>query len=176
MINHFSTDSGHDLPLVHLSGWWVGKAPSRFLSPFIQFGLLSETWCSREKNQLHLSMTLTNGGNKDSSSNNSSTSILLDPHNPHDLDHHHHQHLQQQQHHHHHHQLQQHDHHDPLGQQDNSGDPDLIIPMKRLRSSMPPSSERLMIYVRQEGEDVFTPVHLAPPTTLGLLAAVSLLT
>ncbi|XP_035714721.1 protein grainyhead isoform X3 [Folsomia candida] len=139
--------------------------------PTQQPSIIVRTPIKQEKNQLHLSMTLTNGGNKDSSSNNSSTSILLDPHNPHDLDHHHHQHLQQQQHHHHHHQLQQHDHHDPLGQQDNSGDPDLIIPMKRLRSSMPPSSERLMIYVRQEGEDVFTPVHLAPPTTLGLLAA-----
>lgn len=45
------------------------------------------------------------------------------------------------------------------------------IPLKRLRT-IPPPSERLMVFVRQEGEDIFTPVHLVPPTTLGLLAAV----
>lgn len=45
-------------------------------------------------------------------------------------------------------------------------------PCKRLRL-MPPVNERLMLYVRQEQEDIFTPLHLVPPSTLGLLSAVS---
>jgi len=43
---------------------------------------------------------------------------------------------------------------------------------KRMRL-MPPASERLMLFVKQEPEDSFTPLHLVPPTTLGLLSAVS---
>lgn len=38
----------------------------------------------------------------------------------------------------------------------------------------PPSlNERVMLYVRQESEDVYTPLHVVPPTTVGLLNAVS---
>jgi len=44
--------------------------------------------------------------------------------------------------------------------------------VKRLRL-VPPTSERLMLYVRQEPEEVFTALHLVPPSTLALLAAVS---
>lgn len=36
----------------------------------------------------------------------------------------------------------------------------------------PPLSERLMLYVRQDGEDVYTPLHLVPPSTVGLLSAI----
>lgn len=46
-------------------------------------------------------------------------------------------------------------------------------PLKRGRMT-PPTSERVMLYVRQENEDVYTPLHVVPPTTIGLLNAVSL--
>lgn len=36
----------------------------------------------------------------------------------------------------------------------------------------PPLNERVMLYVRQESEDVYTPLHVVPPTTVGLLNAV----
>lgn len=39
----------------------------------------------------------------------------------------------------------------------------------------PPLNERVMLYVRQESEEVYTPLHVVPPTTVGLLNAVSLL-
>lgn len=45
-------------------------------------------------------------------------------------------------------------------------------PMKRGRMT-PPTSERVMLYVRQENEEVYTPLHVVPPTTIGLLNAVS---
>lgn len=35
----------------------------------------------------------------------------------------------------------------------------------------PPLNERVMLYVRQENEDVYTPLHVVPPTTTGLLNA-----
>lgn len=35
------------------------------------------------------------------------------------------------------------------------------------------TEERVMLYVRQESEDVFTPLHVTPPTVQGLLNAVS---
>lgn len=35
------------------------------------------------------------------------------------------------------------------------------------------SEERVMLYVRQESEDVYTPLHVTPPTVQGLLNAVS---
>lgn len=44
-------------------------------------------------------------------------------------------------------------------------------PMKRGRMT-PPTSERVMLYVRQENEDVYTPLHVVPPSTIGLLNAV----
>lgn len=37
----------------------------------------------------------------------------------------------------------------------------------------PPLNERVMLYVRQESEDVYTPLHVVPPTAAGLLNAVS---
>lgn len=39
--------------------------------------------------------------------------------------------------------------------------------------SAPPHNERVMLYVRQEGEEVYTPLHVVPPSTQGLLNAVS---
>ncbi|CAL4066675.1 unnamed protein product, partial [Meganyctiphanes norvegica] len=36
----------------------------------------------------------------------------------------------------------------------------------------PPLSERLMLYVRQDGENVYTPLHLVPPNTQGLHQAI----
>ncbi|KAM7343065.1 grainy head isoform 6-T8 [Cochliomyia hominivorax] len=44
-------------------------------------------------------------------------------------------------------------------------------PLKRGRMT-PPTSERVMLYVRQENEDVYTPLHVVPPTTIGLLNAI----
>lgn len=44
---------------------------------------------------------------------------------------------------------------------------------KRPRVSSPPLSERVMLYVRQDTEDVYTALHVVPPTTQGLLHAVS---
>lgn len=40
----------------------------------------------------------------------------------------------------------------------------------------PPLNERVMLYVRQENEEVYTPLHVVPPTTAGLLNAVSRMT
>jgi len=37
---------------------------------------------------------------------------------------------------------------------------------------IPPVSERIMVYVRQETEDVYTPLHLVPPTVPGLIASI----
>jgi transcription factor CP2-like protein len=37
---------------------------------------------------------------------------------------------------------------------------------------IPPLSERIMIYVRQETEDVYTPLHLVPPSVTGLITAI----
>ena len=40
--------------------------------------------------------------------------------------------------------------------------------------SVPPSSEdRVMIFVRQENEEIFTPLHVVPPTVLGIVRAIS---
>ena len=46
-------------------------------------------------------------------------------------------------------------------------------PVVKRRRLTPPPCERVMIYVRQENELVYTPLHLVPPTSLGLLTAVS---
>ena len=46
-------------------------------------------------------------------------------------------------------------------------------PLGKRRKLTPPPCERIMIYVRQENEVAFTPLHLLPPTSLGLLDAVS---
>ncbi|XP_076260959.1 grainy head isoform X4 [Rhynchophorus ferrugineus] len=50
-------------------------------------------------------------------------------------------------------------------------------PMKRAKlmsqgsAGPPPLNERVMLYVRQENEEVYTPLHVVPPTTTGLLNA-----
>lgn len=46
------------------------------------------------------------------------------------------------------------------------------VPIKRQRIS-PPLTERVMLYVRQDNEDVYTALHVVPPTTNGLISAVS---
>ncbi|XP_017782839.1 PREDICTED: protein grainyhead isoform X2 [Nicrophorus vespilloides] len=38
-------------------------------------------------------------------------------------------------------------------------------------SGPPPLNERVMLYVRQESDDVYTPLHVVPPSTAGLLNA-----
>lgn len=40
------------------------------------------------------------------------------------------------------------------------------------RQRMSPMCDRVMLYVRQENEDIYTPLHVVPPTTTGLLNAV----
>jgi len=49
--------------------------------------------------------------------------------------------------------------------------PGLISEAKRARI-VPPTSERIMVYVRQETEDVYTPLHLVPPTVPGLISSI----
>lgn len=43
-----------------------------------------------------------------------------------------------------------------------------------LRGVVSDAEERVMLYVRQESDDVYTPLHVAPPTVQGLLSAVSM--
>uniref|UniRef100_A0A182FCI7 GRHL1/CP2 C-terminal domain-containing protein n=1 Tax=Anopheles albimanus TaxID=7167 RepID=A0A182FCI7_ANOAL len=52
---------------------------------------------------------------------------------------------------------------------------DFAPQIKRQRMS-PPLSERVMLYVRQDNEDVYTPLHVVPPTTVGLLNACEMIT
>ncbi|XP_052738848.1 protein grainyhead isoform X5 [Bicyclus anynana] len=47
-----------------------------------------------------------------------------------------------------------------------------VVLGKRARTSTPPLSERVMLYVRQDTDDVYTPLHVVPPTTQGLLHAI----
>jgi len=42
---------------------------------------------------------------------------------------------------------------------------------KRARM-IPPTSERIMIYVRQETEEMYTPLHLVPPSVPGLISSI----
>ena len=46
-----------------------------------------------------------------------------------------------------------------------------VLETKRPRT-LPPESVRIMVYVRQETEDVYTPLHLIPPTVTGLIASI----
>lgn len=46
----------------------------------------------------------------------------------------------------------------------------LHIPQQHLRGSE--AEERVMLYVRQETDDVYTPLHVTPPSVQGLLNAV----
>ncbi|XP_049293651.1 protein grainyhead-like isoform X1 [Anopheles funestus] len=48
---------------------------------------------------------------------------------------------------------------------------DFTPQIKRQRMT-PPLSERVMLYVRQDNEDVYTPLHVVPPSTVGLLNAI----
>lgn len=49
-------------------------------------------------------------------------------------------------------------------------------PLKRTKllggGPAPPLNERVMLYVRQDADEVYTPLHVVPPTTAGLLNAV----
>ncbi|XP_068083486.1 protein grainyhead [Anabrus simplex] len=46
-------------------------------------------------------------------------------------------------------------------------------PQKRHKlMAAPPLNERVMLYVRQDNEEVYTPLHVVPPTTQGLLNAI----
>merc|ERR1712012_1454664 len=49
--------------------------------------------------------------------------------------------------------------------------PGLMSEPKRARM-IPPTSERIMIYVRQETEEMYTPLHLVPPSVPGLIASI----
>ena len=46
----------------------------------------------------------------------------------------------------------------------------LHLPQQHLRGSE--AEERVMLYVRQEADDVYTPLHVTPPSVQGLLNAV----
>ena len=37
------------------------------------------------------------------------------------------------------------------------------------RKAYPPSDTRMVVYVRQENEEIYTPLHLVPPTVPGIL-------
>ncbi|XP_050422473.1 protein grainyhead-like isoform X5 [Adelges cooleyi] len=45
-------------------------------------------------------------------------------------------------------------------------------PPNKRSKLVPPINERVMLYVRQDTEDVYTPLHVIPPTTQGLLNAI----
>jgi len=45
------------------------------------------------------------------------------------------------------------------------------VKRRRLR---PPEYEAILIHVRQDGEDIFTSLYVAPPTVQGLVGAVSI--
>ena len=40
------------------------------------------------------------------------------------------------------------------------------------RKTVPPSDARMVVYVRQENEEIYTPLHLVPPTVPGLARAI----
>merc|ERR1719232_179016 len=40
------------------------------------------------------------------------------------------------------------------------------------RKTIPPTDSRMVVYVRQENEEIYTPLHLVPPTVLGLARAI----
>ncbi|XP_023323982.1 protein grainyhead [Eurytemora carolleeae] len=46
-----------------------------------------------------------------------------------------------------------------------------VIPERR-RKSFPPPETRMVVYVRQENEEIYTPLHLVPPTVPGLARAI----
>lgn len=47
-----------------------------------------------------------------------------------------------------------------------------VIPEGRRRKAFPPPETRMVVYVRQENEEIYTPLHLVPPTVPGLARAI----
>ena len=41
-------------------------------------------------------------------------------------------------------------------------------PEAKRRKVLPPPESRMVVYVRQENEEIFTPLHLVPPTVPGI--------
>jgi len=52
-----------------------------------------------------------------------------------------------------------------------NGVPDSTLDIKR-RKTVPPPDSRMVVYVRQENEEIYTPLHLVPPTVPGLARAI----
>lgn len=46
-----------------------------------------------------------------------------------------------------------------------------LMDVKR-RKTVPPTDTRMVVYVRQENEEIYTPLHLVPPTVPGLARAI----
>jgi transcription factor CP2-like protein len=53
----------------------------------------------------------------------------------------------------------------------NNGQEPLTNDIKR-RKTVPPTDTRMVVYVRQENEEIYTPLHLVPPTVPGLARAI----
>ncbi|OWA51832.1 Protein grainyhead [Hypsibius exemplaris] len=49
---------------------------------------------------------------------------------------------------------------------------DNVLPPPKRMKIVPSASERIMLYVRKETDDVYTALHLMPPTTKGLVQAI----
>ncbi|XP_071443268.1 protein grainyhead [Hetaerina americana] len=93
----------------------------------------------------------------------------LHPNSPHHVSHvtsphHHHLHL-------HPHHLGQHTPLGPPPPPSGGGSPALPPPLPP-PPMQPPLSERVMLYVRQETDNVYTPLHVVPPSAAGLLNAI----
>jgi len=56
------------------------------------------------------------------------------------------------------------------GVSNGTGDP-MSNDVKR-RKTVPPTDTRMVVYVRQENEEIYTPLHLVPPTVPGLARAI----
>ena len=52
-----------------------------------------------------------------------------------------------------------------------NGVPESPLDIKR-RKTVPPADARMVVYVRQENEEIYTPLHLVPPTVPGLARAI----
>ena len=52
-----------------------------------------------------------------------------------------------------------------------NGVPESPLDIKR-RKTVPPPDTRMVVYVRQENEEIYTPLHLVPPTVPGLARAI----
>ena len=61
----------------------------------------------------------------------------------------------------------------PLVRRERKAEEGLFSPAAKRARLSPPLSQRVMLYVRQEREELYTPLHVVPPTTIGLLHAVS---